>query len=88
MVPDSYLCKDGCWNCVHAFIRREHEESNEWFCHYDCGDRPPCMSEFMNEIVGDSDKSWEAWENWADEHFVEPWGVCDKHEVVDNGSAG
>jgi len=85
-VDSSYRALGGCHSCGHAFRRTEYDEGNEFFCHRDGGCRPPCFSVQMHECP---DYDWadkvaevahyklrDDWDDWADMHRVEAWGVC------------
>jgi len=78
-----YRCQNGCYNCRHAFRRREHEEQNTFFCTIGAGLRPPCMSGAMHEYASSGGvDAHRAWDAWSDGREVVAWGICDDWEVA------
>ena len=82
----NYREQNGCHNCKHVFIYEEYEEESVYFCCHNALPRPLCMSLLMGETISGMgqefvDAHW-AWEEWAKNRQVEPWGIC---EHYDNG---
>src|SRR3990172_11092217 len=75
-VDSSYRALGGCHSCGHAFRRTEYDEGDEFFCHRDRTLRPQCFSVQMDECPDSDDKLRDDWDDWADMHRVEAWGVC------------
>lgn len=81
-----YKVQDGCYNCKHCFVMREHDAEKEFYCHIDGSERPPCGSVAMDEwhhTLYQRDQKYEAihkWDEWAKQHKVDGCGKCDDWE--------
>ena len=98
MNRSGYVERAGCYNCKHAFVREEHDEAPDYYCHEDGSVRPACMSVAMDErpdifIPGESRDArrqrvdcWrDPWEQWASVHAVKPWGYCPRWRKYEEG---
>lgn len=47
--PTSYQEQSACPTCEHVFIKYEHDEGPDYYCHFDKVERPPCRSVAMGE---------------------------------------
>jgi len=76
-----YIEQIGCHMCKHCFKHEEYDDIERWYCNLD-GDRPVCGSVGMNERFDKSKRrqQYYAWEKWAEEHAINPWGICKKWE--------
>jgi len=84
VIPDGYVLQDGCWNCVHCFIKTEHDQGASLYCGYGAPARPQCQSVAMGECdAADSFESrYERWERWSKNREVYPFAKCNKHEAM------
>ena len=86
-MPDTYEERDGCHNCLKAFVVKEYDEPNYYYCTEDAPERPPCGSVRMKECPQFFDISEEeerilinAWDEWSESREVMAWGFCRRWE--------
>jgi hypothetical protein len=87
----NYHIQNGCYCCSFSFVRYEYDGCNQYFCFFSDPDRPICMSVAMGEMPEDFHKkrnfkvyamALKEWSKWAEENKVEPWGICDKFQMI------
>ena len=85
-----YREQDGCHNCRHVFVLREHDDPDTLYCTEDGTTRPPTPWVAMDEIADVLDgEDWhkrmrvinKAWDAWAEGREVHPAGICDQYET-------
>ncbi len=84
----NYKKQDGCHNCVYLFLKSEYDDFNEYYCHIDNSERPPCMSVAMCESnhtngVTQHAVAYKKWDKWAKPREVQQYGICDSFLKVD-----
>lgn len=92
--PTSYRIQHGCHNCGHCFIKTDYDQGPEYFCTFGAPPRPQCSSVAMDECKTshDEDEDWNAqfaertanyelWHEWSMPREVEPFGICEHHEL-------
>ncbi len=89
MKPESYKVQNGCHNCRLVFCKEEYDEGASYLCNHDRTIRPICGSVSMGERWGglhwdDStfEQNMDAWDKWAVNREVMPWGICEKYEAI------
>lgn len=91
-MKNNYKNQNCCHNCKHVFIKSEYDEGDDYYCHEDKSERPPCGSVFMKEafLWDEKDKRtskkermerWDKWEKWKTKREVKSFGICDKWEA-------
>lgn len=83
MKPKDYALTQTCATCGFAFIKKEYEDGDQYFCTLnDKKPRPKCGSVFMNERFNFTGGKWGGcpeltkWDNWAKSREVSAWGQC------------
>lgn len=68
-----------CRNCRNGCVLIGYNDQDKTFCMLGAKVRPRCGSVLMGEeIYGPT--SQQKWDTWANEHKVDPNGICDDYE--------
>ena len=87
-IPKDYHPQDGCHNCKHCFENYEYDDGSQWHCGIN-RDRPlsgsVAMGECRKQGLEIGSKKWhqayDRWHLWAEQHRVQPWGICKKWQL-------
>lgn len=74
-----YREQDGCYSCVHCFVRDDHEGEDTYFCSLGAPPHPRHggMDEQWDYEEGSFNRAYYAWHAWAKGREVQAWGICD-----------
>lgn len=84
-IPESYKLQNGCHNCKHVFVYKEHDCGSSYYCTLGAPARPSCMSVQLGEYPFPHDhelghEMQDAWDAWSIDREVEAVGICDYQE--------
>jgi hypothetical protein len=80
---NEYIEQNGCHNCKNCFIKTDYDSESEFYCNIS-KDRPKCGSVGMNERFNfrkSKINEYDTWNNWQENHRVEPWGICKNYLI-------
>jgi hypothetical protein len=99
-LPKSHREQPACATCVHAFVHREYDEGDDYYCTFGAPPRPPCGSVLMDEWDRHTDSedygaylersgaARETWLRWSEGRGVSAWDICDEHAARETGNGG
>ena len=80
-LPANYQVQSGCHNCAHGVRIFDYDGERGHYCSFGAPPRPPsgsvAMGEFPPYTSDAADEAlYAAWEAWAANRSVAPWGTC------------